>query len=125
MKGEEFCEECGTSYMVETHHIVFRSECKPLENCNMNHSCLCPFHHRDHKKGVHHNRELNKKYKLQFQNELEMKLLKNELTREEVQEVLVIKEKPLDRLLKTLTCKNSKYIREEVIRACMGGKSII
>jgi len=35
--------------------------------------------------------------------------LQNEVTREETQEALDIKDKPLDKFLKTLKCKNGKY----------------
>ena len=86
-----WCEVCGTSYNVERHHIMFRSEVKALENCKLNYSYLCPEH----------------------------------LTKEEVQEVLKIADKPLNRLLKPLRVHKGKYIKEEVIRACMGGKLII
>lgn len=47
------------------------------------------------------------------------------LTREEIKEVLQISEKALDRLLKTVQKSKDKYIRESVIRACMGGRLVI
>ena len=90
-KEIHWCEVCGTSYNVERHHIMFRSEVKALENCKLNYSYLCPEH----------------------------------LTKEEVQEVLKIADKPLNRLLKPLRVHKGKYIKEEVIRACMAGKMII
>ncbi|WP_418223546.1 hypothetical protein [Clostridium isatidis] len=68
---------------------------------------------------------MNKKLKLNFQNELERSWLKEHLTKEEVQEVLKIADKPLNRLLKPLRVHKGKYIKEEVIRACMAGKMII
>lgn len=116
-KEIHWCEVCGTSYNVERHHIMFRSEVKALENCKLNYSYLCPEHHRG--------AALNKKLKLNFQNELERSWLKEHLTKEEVQEVLKIADKLLNRLLKPLTLQNGKYVREEVIRQCMGGKLII
>ena len=121
-----WCEVCGTSYNVERHHIMFRSEVKALENCKLNYSYLCPEHHRG-TFGVHGSRgaALNKKLKLNFQNELERSWLKEHLTKEEVQEVLKIADKPLNRLLKPLRVHKGKYIKEEVIRACMAGKMII
>lgn len=39
--------------------------------------------------------------------------------------VLKIADKPLNRLLKPLRVHKGKYIKEEVIRQCMGGKLII
>ena len=40
-------------------------------------------------------------------------------------EILDIKDKALDSLLKHLIKHNDKYIKEDVIRACMGGKMIL
>lgn len=121
---DEYCNECGTSYGVELHHIVSRRQLKPLEDCKHNFVYLCYIHHRDHKTGVHHNRKLYLKYKLQFQNYLETHLLSEYLTREEVKAVLEIKDKPLDRLLKSLTMHKGKYAREDVILKCMADKKV-
>ena len=119
------CFVCGTYYNTELHHRIFRSQCKPLENCKLNHIYLCAEHHRG-EKGVHgrNGHKLDRIIKLQFQNNLEILWDKQYLTREEIQEVLQISEKALQRLLKTLTLHKGKYVREDVIRACMGGKLI-
>lgn len=121
-----FCRECYSSYGVELHHIVFRSENKNLEKCKLNFAYLCQEHHRG-TYGVHGSKgsKLNKKLKLEFQNKLEMLLDKQYLTREEINEVLQISDKALNRLLKTLTLQKDRYVREEVIRACMGGRLIV
>lgn len=124
MYEEKCCNECGTSYGVELHHIISRKQLKPLEDCKHNFIYLCYNHHRDHKSGVHFNRKLYLKYKLQFQNYLETHLLKEFLTREEIKSVLEIKDKPLDRLLKSITMCKGKYPREEVIRKCMADKLV-
>lgn len=121
----KFCKVCGTSYGVELHHRVYRSECKPLENCKLNHTYLCNKHHRDHKVGVHFNKKFDNEIKLEFQNWLEILFNKPYLTREEIKEVLEIADKPLNSLLKTVERHKDKYVREEVIRVCMGGKLII
>lgn len=118
------CEECYTTNGIESHHIIYRKKCKPLENCRHNLVDLCQFHHRDNKKGVHNDKELNRKYKLQFQNYLEMHLLKEYLTREEIKEVLEISEHPLDKLLSSLITHNSRYNRNDLILACMGGAMV-
>ena len=47
------------------------------------------------------------------------------MLKEEINKVLEIDKKALDRLLKTGPNKQDKYNREDVIRACMGGKIII
>lgn len=124
------CQECLETYGIENyktqlHHIVFRSECKQLEHCKLNFVYLCLKHHQDHREGVHHNLKLNRKYKLRFQNQLEILWDKQYLTREEINEVLQISDKALNRLLKTLTLQKDRYVREEVIRQCMGGRMII
>lgn len=121
----KYCEECEESVNIHLHHIVFRSECKPLENCKLNFVYLCIKHHQDHKVGVHHNYKLNRKYKLKFQNTLETLWDKRYLTRAEIKEVLGIADKPLNKLLKPLTLQKGKYVREDVIRQCMGGKLVI
>ncbi|WP_250455949.1 hypothetical protein [Clostridium tertium] len=125
IKEIHFCKVCGTSYGVELHHRIYRSECKPLENCKLNHVYLCNKHHRDHKVGVHFNKKFDNEIKLEFQNWLEILWNKPYLTREEINEVLEIADKPLNKLLKPLTLQKGKYVREEVIRQCMGGKLVI
>ena len=120
-----YCKVCGTSYGIESHHIIKRSQNSNLVNCKLNLIDLCYIHHRDHKQGVHFNKKLDQRLKLEYQNKLEIQLNKPYLTREEIKEVLDIADKPLDSLLKTLTLRKDKYVREDVIRACMGGKLII
>ena len=108
----------------ETHHIILRSECKPLVKCEMNKVKLCKYCHEF----LHHDSKgyvQLKKMKLEFQNKLEMLFDKEYLTREDVKEVLKISDKPLDNLLKPIVMKKGLYEREDVIRACMGGKMII
>ena len=63
--------------------------------------------------------------KLRFQNTLEILWDKEYLSRQDVKEVLKIKDKPLGKLLKTVISKNGEYERESLIRACCGGKLII
>lgn len=123
--GEHICPICGT-VATELHHIVFKSQVKQLENCKLNHIYLCANCYRG-TKGVHgkNGHELDKKLKLQFQNKLEILFIKNHLNRSDIKSALVIKDNALDKLLKTLQVKEDKYIREDVIRACMGGKIIL
>ncbi|WP_207729417.1 hypothetical protein [Clostridium gallinarum] len=124
-KEIHFCKVCGTSYGIELHHRVYRSQCKQLEDCKLNHAYLCNIHHRDHRVGVHFNKKLDREIKLEFQGWLEILWNKPYLTREEIKEVLEIKDKTLESLLKPLNLHNGKYVKEEVIRRCMGGKLII
>lgn len=120
-----YCKICGNPY-VELHHVIYRSENKNLENCKLNFVYLCQEHHRG-TFGVHGSKgaELNRKLKLEFQNKLEILWDKQYLTREDIKEVLQINDKALNRLLKTLSLQKDKYVREEVIRACMSGKMIV
>lgn len=120
-----YCKVCGNPY-TELHHIMFRSEVKALEHCKLNLVNLCVEHHKG-TYGVHGSKgaKLNKKLKLEFQNKLEELLDKQYLTREEINKILQIDDKALNRLLKRLSLQNDKYIKEDVIRVCMGGKLII
>lgn len=95
-----YCEVCGSPY-VELHHVVYRSENKNLENCKLNFVYLCPEHHRG-TFGPHGSKgaRLNRKLKLEFQNKLEKLWDKQYLTREEINNVLQIDDKALNRLLK-------------------------
>lgn len=120
-----YCKVCGNPY-TELHHIMFRSEVKALEHCKLNLVNLCVEHHKG-TYGVHGSKgaSLNRKLKLEFQNTLEELWDKKYLTREEIKEVLQINDKSLNRLLKRLSLQDDKYIKEDVIRAVMGGKLII
>lgn len=117
-----YCEVCG-SCNVELHHIVFKSENKNLQHCELNFIYLCPEHHRG-TFGPHGSKgaNLNRKLKLEFQNELELRFAKEYLIKEDVQDVLKINEKALLRLLKPIRVQVEGYERESVIRAIMGGK---
>jgi len=121
---DECCEVCGRQAQ-ECHHMISKERCKPLENCIQNHVYLCSEHHRG-TFGVHGKcgHALDQKYKLQFQNYLEIYFLKEFLTREEIKEVLGIADKPLNRLLSGLRQHNCKYNRDELIIECIGGKRI-
>ena len=78
------CEECKLDTVVELHHIISRKQLKALEFCEHNFAYLCYNHHRNNKTGIHANIELDYKYKLKFQNYLEMNFLHEYLTREEM-----------------------------------------
>lgn len=120
-----YCKVCGSPY-TELHHVVYRSENKNLENCKLNFVYLCQEHHRG-TYGVHGSKgaRLNRKLKLEFQNKLEELLNKQYLTREEINNILQIDDKALNRLLKRFSIQDDKYIKEDIMRACMGGKLII
>lgn len=126
MRKTEYCFICGAIGNNEEHHIVFRSAAKFMINCKLNKIKLCPSHHRG-TDGIHgrNGHKLDKKLKLFLQNNLEILFDKKEFTKEEIKEILDINSNSVDSLCKLLKCDKDKYIREDIIRACMGGKMII
>ena len=118
------CELCKLRPASEVHHIIYRSHCKALIKSNLNLISLCQQCHAKIHRGKE-SKELNKKLRLQFQNKLEILFDKQYLTEEEINDVLKISQTALKGLLKTLTVyKGNLFEREDVIRACMGGKII-
>ena len=118
------CELCKLRPASEIHHIIYRSHCKALIKSNLNLISLCQQCHAKIHRGKE-SKELNKKLRLQFQNKLEILFDKKYLTEEEINDVLKISQTALKGLLKTLTVyKGNLFKREDVIRACMGGKII-
>lgn len=125
-KGEGIiCPVCG-AVATELHHIIFKSQVKQLENCELNFIYLCGNCHRG-TNGVHgkNGHKLDQKFKLMFQNKLEIFFSKTYLDAGEIKKVLQIKDKQLNSLVKTLILQNGKYSKEDVIRACMGGRIIL
>ena len=114
------CAVCG-GVGTERHHIIPRSHCRALIHCEKNLVVLCPRCHRG-RTGVHQNRELDLKLKLEFQNELEMLFDKEYLTEDEINSVLEIGPTALKKLLKTLKRKPEGYFYLDVLRVCMGGR---
>ena len=117
------CELCKSRPASEVHHIIYRSHCKALIKSNLNLISLCQQCHAKIHRGKE-SKELNKKLRLQFQNKLEILFDKQYLTEEEINDVLKISQTALKGLLKTLMTYKEGYKREDVIRACMGGKII-
>ena len=115
------CELCKLRPASEIHHIIYRSHCKALIKSDINLIPLCQICHAKVHRGKE-SKELNHKLRLQFQNKLEILFDKEYLTEEEINDVLKISQKALKGLLKTLTVYKEGYEREDVIRACMGGK---
>ena len=117
------CELCKLRPASEVHHIIYRSHCKALIKSNLNLISLCQQCHAKIHRGKE-SKELNKKLRLQFQNKLEILFDKQYLTEEEINDVLKISQTALRGLLKTLMTYKEGYKREDVIRACMGGRII-
>ena len=117
------CELCKLRPASEIHHIIYRSHCKALIKSDINLIPLCQICHTKVHRGKE-SKELNHKLRLQFQNKLEILFDKEYLTEEEINDVLKISQTALRGLLKTLMTYKEGYKREDVIRACMGGKII-
>jgi len=103
----------------EGHHMIRKSKNQALKECKMNIAPLCSkcHFHLHHMEG---GKKLETKLQLEFQNRLEMKLLKDKFTKEELKGILKINDKAIDRLLKTTQHKNDLYTRESILIACIG-----
>jgi hypothetical protein len=119
LEDYKYCAECGRTSGIEDHHIIHLSQVRSLDKCKANHVNLCYIHHRSSKIGIHDNDELDRKYKLKFQNWLELSFLKHEYTLEEIQEILGISYKATRSLCKMIRSKGGLYVREDIILACM------
>lgn len=115
-----FCAICGNSYGIEDHHIVFKSQVKPLDKCPYNHVYLCQTHHRDHKKGVHFNKELDTYCKIQFKTKLEELFTQETCSIAEIKDKLKISDRAVRSLCKLINHHIGLYKREDVIKACLG-----
>lgn len=120
-----FCAICGNSYGVEDHHIVFKSQVKPLDKCPYNHVYLCQTHHRDHRQGVHFNKELDTHFKNQFKAKLEELFTEETYTMEEIKDKLKIGNNAVKSLCKLIWTYNGEYKTEDIIRVCMGNSKKI
>lgn len=126
-KEIKICSVCGSSSLVETHHIVKRKQAKYLEKCKFNLIDLCWEHHHG-TYGVHgkYGRELDQKLKREYQLKiLDLFFDKDYYTREEISSLLEIGVEEADRLCKTILGDKGIFCREDIIRACMGGKLIL
>lgn len=115
------CIVCGRPNS-EEHHIVFRSQQKALEHCKVNKIYLCSEHHRGNN-SPHKNRNMDIKYKLELQKKL-FKLFDREdykYREKDIKELLGISSAAVNRICKLID-RRVGYTREEIVRACMGGK---
>lgn len=121
----QICKVCGMSG-AELHHIVTRKQVPALRNCKYNFAFLCTEHHTG-TYGPHGSKgnTLNKKLKLEFQDRLEFLFSEEYLSKEGIKATLGITGKDADRLCKTLKLYKEGYLKEDVIRACMGGKLVL
>jgi hypothetical protein len=119
MEEYKCCEECGTSYQVEVHHIVFKSQ--GGFDIPVNYKDLCVTHYRGNS-SPHRCKATNLRYKQQMQTTLEKILCKDYYTELELKEILEFKANQLKNMCKKLTLYDKGYAREDVIRRILGGK---
>ncbi|RXM53923.1 hypothetical protein DP134_14030 [Clostridium tetani] len=116
----KICKVCGKPNS-EKHHIVFRSQQKALEHYQYNIMYLCSEHHRGNN-SPHKSRQIDIRYKLQFQKKLFKLFTKEEYTEKEIKEILDISNAAVRRIVKTISRYVDKYKQEDIIRSCMGGR---
>ena len=116
----KICKVCGRPNS-EKHHIVFKSQQKALEHCQCNIMYLCSEHHRGDN-SPHKSRQIDIKYKLQFQKKLFKLFTKEEYTEKEIKEILDISNAAVRRITKSINKHVDKYKKEDIIRCCMGGR---
>lgn len=120
------CKNCNSTNLLEKHHIIYRSSCKPLAHCKYNIVYLCQDCHRNKPYAVHnkHGHAMDIKLKLEFQNWLEETFYQDRYTLEEIRKKLDISQNSIRSLSKLMDIDRGAYTRENIIRACMGGKII-
>jgi len=121
---DKYCAVCMKTQNIELHHIVFKSECKPLEHCKPNFKYLCSEHHRGTYSPHGKHNEVNKQYKLEFQRWLQSKFSKGLYSAGEVRKILDISVVSSEKLLKAVPHKCYLYQAEDIVRAAMGGRII-
>ncbi|MBU3102963.1 HNH endonuclease [Clostridium gasigenes] len=119
------CIECGNP-SVEGHHIIYRSETSAMINSPLNLIMLCHIHHRGNN-GPHMRREIDIKYKREFQQRLEYLFsLKECYSEDEVKEILMIPKQDARKIVKVLCTviigDDVGYKREDIIKQAMGGR---
>lgn len=119
------CEKCGEYGVIELHHIVFKSKCKILKDCELNHIYLCGNCHRGSKVGVHMNAKEDKAMKLKLQEKLFELFPDEKISLDEVKNVLKLNDKEIYYIYKNLYMIDGKVKSEDLVRSLMGGKLII
>lgn len=116
-----FCKLCGTvNYNIENHHVFFRSQVKPLENCKVNQIDLCHDCHTN----AHNDFLTDYKLKIKLLNYFELIFCEQSFTLEEIQKALGINYNASYRLSKNLKSEKGKYTRDSLLLALQGGESI-
>lgn len=124
---KDYCEVCGSTHLVEEHHIIKRGQAPSLINCKLNYKYLCYEHHRG-TYGVHgkYGSKLDWELKKRLQENLQLMFgVDIFYTVDQIKEKLDISLKATEGLTKFILPKEGKYIGEDIVRACMGGKLVL
>lgn len=116
-----FCSVCGSSYNVQKHHVVFKSQAKYMEHIKLDFKYLCLEHHKGDD-GPHENRETDLVYKLEMQDKLFQLLSKDYYTTEQLSKIIKCSVTQATHICKTLKIYKEGYDKTEIIRRMMGGK---
>lgn len=123
------CKICGKTenqIAIQSHHVVSRKQQPALINCKLNQVWLCVNCHTAGPKAVHNGGfEELKKLRLEKQREYYKIFNEDFYSKKVIKDILEIKQNEVDRLLKTVPNENGLYEKEDVIRACMGGKLML
>ena len=122
---EKRCLVCGHQ-CTENHHIIFRGQQSAMINCPRNSVTLCGEHHRGDE-SPHMKRDIDLKYKIEFQERLEYLFSAKECyEEEEVKNILLIPAKDARKIVKSLCIviieDEVGYRAEDIIRQCLGGR---
>ena len=108
------CQVCGNPH-TEKHHVVFRSQGGLDADWNI--IRLCPLHHRGNL-SPHRNKNIDLKCKLKVQAYLSTTLTDTYYS--DKPEIFTVNE--WRKITKPLTRYSDGYLRDDIIRRCMGGK---
>lgn len=122
----KYCKLCGSTQNIQAHHIVSRKQQPALINCKLNLVNLCANCHvlapnAVHKNGFKQLKELRLEKQREYYKLFELKYYPKDV----IKELLGIKQKEVDMLLKSSKNVAGFYERDDIIRACMGGKLMI
>lgn len=120
------CKLCGKVDNIQSHHVVSRKQQPALIDCEFNQVDLCIECHTSGPNAVHNGgfKEL-KKLRLEKQRDYYVLFDEDFYTKEIIKEILEIRQRDVDKLLRPLIMVNGMYRKEDVIRECMGGKLML
>ena len=123
-----YCEEClkEKKYIRgQAHHVIFKSQARYMSHIPLNISYLCIKHHTESPSGIHHNSEMNLRYKQDLELKLKLMFTKKFYTYREIRDLLECSDNSTKAVIKTLPKYKEGINTEELIRHMMGGRSYL